>query len=66
MDWLKEISYIVNTLLITFVIVGIITYIWQNLELIYLGYVNDNPVDTIVTILYSIFVFESVNRWVRR
>lgn len=63
MECLKKISCIVTSIVITFMIVGIITLLWQQLELVYLGYVNDNPVDTIITILYSLFVYLCVYRW---
>ena len=60
MKWLEKLSYIGSSLIITLFIIAVITFLWQQLELVYLGYVNDNPIDTIITILYSYFVYSYV------
>ena len=62
MKWLEKLSYIGSSLGITLFIIAVITFLWQQLELVYLGYVNDNPIDAIITILYSYFVYSYVYR----
>ncbi len=55
--YLNKLAIFVNSIFTTMVIVIVISLVWMKLEEIYLGYINDNPVDTIITILYAPFVY---------
>lgn len=47
----------VQPLVSTGTIVILITMLWMYLEEIYLGYINQNPVASVITMIYSGFVY---------
>lgn len=59
----EKLSLIVSSIFLTALIIAIISLVWCELEEIYFGAFNQNPVDTIITMIYSIFVYLWAKRW---
>lgn len=53
----NKLAIFVNSIVVTLFIVLVISLVWTKLEEIYLGYINNNPVDTIITIMYTPFIY---------
>lgn len=64
-NW-EKLSLVTTSVLLTSLIVAIITLIWVKLEEIYFGEANPNPVDTIISMIYSIFIYLWAKRWLER
>ena len=64
-NW-EKLSLVTSSILFTALIVGIITLIWVELEEVYFGEAQPNPVDTIISMIYSIFIYLWAKRWLER
>lgn len=56
-EFYRKIYLLIDPFIFTIVIVSAITMLWVYLEEIYLGYINENPVDSVITMIYSVFVY---------
>jgi len=56
-EFADNLFVLISSILFTTLVVGVISFAWQQLEIIYLGAANPNPVDTFITMLYAPFVY---------
>lgn len=56
-EFADNLFVLISSILFTGLIVAVISFVWQQLEIIYLGEANPNPVDTVITMLYTPFVY---------